>query len=283
MGHELVIYRQGLYPSPLNKDGFKKHVILIPGFLTEKRALNHGIHDIDDIGHLKICDWYRHFLNMPLSFNANVYYFNWPSQSIHSALQAIGKKLLSIGLNLSLGPFIPPVLQIFQSLQTPWNDAVEMADLQAKQLMEDILSLDGEVFIIGHSLGGRIATRLLEVQEQLDVKKLYIASLAPAISERELIITQKKEAIKHEIFYSKYDMILRFIFRAGESSLVPALGQVGPHHKYRNGLNGIDVSSSYFCKKMGHGDYEEHFMTMIAVRSKMWQEFMSDVYLGDRR
>lgn len=272
-------YSKHVVTSPINKNSNKKHVLIIPGFLTEKTYIKYGLHEIDALGHLHHCDWYRHFITMPGCFNANIHYYNWASQSsVTSCLRQIFDKK----------PFPIPVPKIIPTphtiqLRKSWKDAVEYADRQASYLVNLVRDLQGEVFVIGHSLGGRIALRLLEKQDQIGNDRVFVCALAPAIMERELYIQHHNELVKNEIFYSRHDIVLRFLFGLGEGTFFgDALGLVGPSAKSKNGLKGIDISSRFFCKKVGHTDYEEHFPTILALSSSMWQDFMSDVYLGDR-
>ncbi|WP_460597973.1 hypothetical protein [Geomonas sp. Red276] len=282
-------------PSPNNNPNYRKHIILVPGFLTEKEGLDFGMHTAQSMECHRKRYWFRHFLDNQESIRANVHYYNWPSNSLHLLLEKVAplitglagssltsstiERIIASRLMPLVGPFalMPGGVLLARKLKPlveAWPQAVRYADQQSAKLVDRINEMEGTVYVVGHSLGGRIAVRLLERQHTIRADQLFISAMAPAIAERETRIFPSNRNIKTEIFFSRNDLVLNAWYRLGEGTLEHALGYIGPQSNFNNGFTGIDVTSNDFRHSMGHFDYEEHVLGLLRVHSTFWHGFV---------
>ncbi|MCM0080842.1 hypothetical protein L4X63_04480 [Geomonas sp. Red32] len=197
-----------------------------------------------------------------------------PLLSVLAGASTIGTTIASriLPWNMMSDHMLP--LRRLKPLIQLWPKAVGYADQQSAKLVDQINEFNGTVYVVGHSLGGRIAVRLLERQHTIRTDQLCISAMAPAIAESETRIFPSNPHIKSEVFFSRSDLILNGFYRMGEVKAEHALGYIGPQSCYNNGFTSIDVTSNEFCKAMGHMDYEAHVLGLLRVHSAFWHGFV---------
>ena len=166
-------------------------LIMIPGFFTKPLVQGTPIHDSWSVGVSTIC---RHS-------DLNGCVLHWDSGNI-----------LDLDLSFS-GIYNGGSLE---SVLTAWRAACERADTCVAQVSEFIKNSDKEVYLMGHSLGGKIA---LKVAETTPIKCLI--SLAPAVDIHGIDYDSVSKSVETSpvICHSQRDRVLSTIFTCGQFSL----------------------------------------------------------------
>ena len=118
------------------------------------------------------------------------------------------------------------VTTLAREIQQTWRRAEREADASAERLYQEVATqLQAEpsrpVYVIGHSLGGRITLRLAELIAQRPLEgEVHISAWAPAIKSDAL----NWEALcalpsPPEVLFSEHDAVLRYFFKLGDVSL----------------------------------------------------------------
>lgn len=133
-----------------------------------------------------------------------------------------------------------------------WREAVDFADKVGSAPENWTRRLNRPVILAGHSLGGRIVLRAAE-SGRVDSLESVIA-LAPAIRSEDLVLERTVENTRRppEVYWSRADAVLEFLFRIGEGTWDHSLGFSGPSK--RSGLSSFDTSV-YDDAVTAHGTY----------------------------
>lgn len=230
----------------------KSKVLLIPGFLTEpitskmmeskmmgsqnksppknqEKIVNSDLFNaFDSIDPTKVLDargWQIEVRKMIDMDQCQLNCFDWASQNlielIAQSTQLIYQQRNRLSFNLidvahSLG---------FNIYQT-WKKAILQADQSVERLYQQISTYAEEdphspIYVIGHSLGGRIALRLAMMLAQQPIEvNVKISSWAPAIDQSDLD-WQGLSMLDSppEIFYTENDLILKYLYKLGQTKL----------------------------------------------------------------
>lgn len=159
-----------------------------------------------------------------------------------------------------------------------WSEAVSSAEEYSAKLADSIEGFEN-VILMGHSLGGRIVLRVGELLSKkyinLEAKNIPgIISLAPAIKNSEIdlsILNDMRSDV--EVFYSKYDMILKVLYKVGEKSLGTTIGELGVNDVRCNNIMNYDVSSCHGRQLRGHTHYESDILPLLESNSRLWRFF----------
>lgn len=166
-------------------------LIFIPGFMTEPLA------DYKD----PFPSWsegIRKFCKLQ-GFSACI--LQWPAGNI-AEFSSIGRRKFDIT----------------KSVGSTWNRAVRNADMQARTLRSEIQSLQREIILVGHSLGGRIALRSAEGLRGRKLRSLV--ALAPAYDISIVKFTEISNRVEKKpiVCYSHQDMTLSVLFTCGQNN-----------------------------------------------------------------
>ena len=165
-----------------------------------------------------------------------------------------------------------------ESALKTWRQASANADARASEIATYIRSLSQPVFLVGHSLGGRIA---LKVAEQTPVEKLM--ALAAAVDIRSVDYEHISGNVRSRpvVCFSRRDRVLSTLFTCGQSSrkVLSAIrgARVNPARALRDvasviqsrattpalGLVGVPSQYSYIFEsretQYRHVEYAGHF------------------------
>lgn len=220
-------------------------VILIPGFLTEPitmrlfkgqrgapeapdRASGLPLEALDTFDPTKALDaraWRVEFLKVIGGGPHTVTCFDWASQNLIELIAQCGGVIYSQRRRLSLN-VLDIAHELGMTVYQTWREATHQADKSVTPLYEQLVALSDEapdqvIDLIGHSLGARVALRLAErLAEQPVRAPVRISAWAPAINQGELnwgLISEL--ASPPEVFYTRGDLILKYLFKLGETSL----------------------------------------------------------------
>lgn len=262
-------YRRGILPLAADVDDSKPSILIVPGFLSDRKDLEYGPQPLSVIEHGGAISWCRRFLPILRQVPANFYLVNWPSTKLRSMLLSV-----AIGTLLSVRPFgfLGGLASSIQRFRKIWLQTVISADKTAKGLFDAFRGRLGSVLIIGHSLGGRIALRMCEHAGALGLAERPKAiAFAPAVCDCELnwssLADYSPEEI--EVFFSKSDKVLRFLFSAGRLNLTPALGLKGVPLEHEKHIGVVDATERPYRSKRGHSDYEPDVLLLLN-ESRLW-------------
>ena len=230
-------------------------LIVIPGFLNERdvlaqllgtsRAPLEALGIEDPTASLDERAW-LHAAQDASQPHVEVEVFSWASQSLMKLLLEVLSPLISLKLDLSqLRTFDQRVITALFKAKGVWDEAVRQSDAALSDLLDRISALphDEPVWILGHSLGGRIALHVaqrlaltststggashmfadphgLSVSSTERRAPTYISAWAPAISRGELS-WDSLSAIPHppEVLFSRADYVLKLLFPLGQASI----------------------------------------------------------------
>ena len=183
---------------------------MIPGFFTQPLAPGVVIDRSWDNSVEALCR----------DYNLNGCVIRWDSGNV-----------LSLDLNLR---GISGLKSIESALST-WQRARASADTMFIEISNYLQSLNSPIYIVGHSLGGRIALR---VAQTIPVHK--VLALAPAVDIHSVDYPRVADltAEKPTVFYSARDRVLSTLFTCGQSpaKIIDALrgARVNPSRALRN-------------------------------------------------
>jgi len=151
--------------------------------------------------------------------------FHWASESLVGLFGSCAQLIYRERRSLSLSA-VGVVHKLAQKLQRTWREATLSADAAGAELYERVRaqaerSPDQAIYIIGHSLGARIALRFAELLSAQPLQvPVYISAWAPAIDQGELnwdAISKLPQA--PELFHTPHDLVLKYLYKLGEVSL----------------------------------------------------------------
>jgi len=212
------------------QNGSNKNVnlLFIPGFMTQSSAKD---------------DWHEPICAIARQWSLNAYALRWNS----------GKLVTSL-----LGALLNPSAIMFDFMEKK-----KVADSISAMLDEHIRIVPGNVIIIGHSLGARMAlNHYIRTNDSNKVKGVF--ALAPAIG-RDFVPKSRKT--KPFVFYSHDDDVLKAFSLIEDDPL----GLVGPNAF--SGMMGIDVSHL-----TGHLGYSTQLRRLFSID---WvDEYMTELSNG---
>lgn len=167
-------------------------LIFIPGFFT--RPLTKGV-TIDrtwDTQVLKVCETY----------DLNGMVVRWDSGNIFD-------------LDLSIQSITNS--QTLQSMLRSWRNAYDASNMHVRQMVEYISSIPQPIYLVGHSLGGKIALQIAEYSSLPNIDKLL--ALAPAISAKNVNYQSIAASVNNKpiVCHSNRDRVLSILFPCGQS------------------------------------------------------------------
>lgn len=164
-------------------------LIMVPGFFTKPLTPGIIVDRSWDLGVISICK----------SHDLNGCVVNWNSGNI-------------LDLNFSVASLYNG--RSLESALRSWRSACDNAEQCAVSLSQYIQTQKSNVYLLGHSLGGRIALR---VAESLPLTRLI--ALAPAIDIHNVDYTSivRSVAERPAVCYSHRDRVLSTLFTCGQS------------------------------------------------------------------
>ena len=278
-------------------------VILAPGFLTEpltKRLLSNRkeisgevskgdselpLEALDAFDPTKALDaraWRHEFSKMVDLDRCDVSCFDWASQSLVELIAQSAQLIYSHRATLSL-QMMDTLHAVGMKLYQTWREAIDQADSSVEPLYGMVAARAEEaphqpIYVVGHSLGARIALRLAERLSERPVHApVKISAWAPAIDQDELAWSTLRElSDPPEVFYTQGDLVLKYLYKLGQSSLTGvkaidmislpislaskgrAVGLIGAGEMYPEGLQ-IDLGDT----AIGHLTYLSEMPTVI--------------------
>ena len=215
--------------------------------------------------------------------------FHWASESLVGLFASCAELLYRERGSLSLRA-LGVGHKLAQKLQRTWREATLSADAAGAALYERVRaqaerSPDQAIYIIGHSLGARIALRFAELLSAQPLQApVYISAWAPAIDQEELnwdAISRLPQA--PELFHSPHDLVLKYLYKLGKVSLtgiqaldIAALTLAMAQKNSAVGLNGAgstypqELQISLEDTAIGHLTYLSEMPTLFE-RSTMLQ------------
>ncbi len=203
-----------------------KSLIVIPGFLTEPHTLarqdqSSAFNKLDPSAALDRRAWELAFQHLTHD-DVEVLTFQWASQSAIELLWETLGPILKQARNLSLDFVKSQLMKSAGDIHDAWTQARTECDAQIQALHELIAERCnlGEVQVIGHSLGARLALKTMHEQAQqghsLDYK---LSAWAPAISLKDLDWERlSRQKYLPEIMYSQADLVLKLIYPLGQGA-----------------------------------------------------------------
>ncbi len=231
-------------------------IIFVPGFLSEGDPQQPG--------------WRRQMVAVAGRHDLASYVLHWPSglgpesplKVLVEQLDALSSTSAGVGLAAvaAVGPpglalvGIPIAQLAYDVAAKAWKDAVGFADVVGSAPEHWTQALNRPVILVGHSLGGRIVLRAAESGRVNSLES--VIALAPAVRLKDLTLKRVVEnSIRPpEVYWSRSDLVLEFLFRIGEITSTHALGFTGP--SARSGLSSFDTSV-YADTVTAHGSYQE--------------------------
>ncbi len=200
-------------------------VIVVPGFLTESSVDGKGCRSRPRGG--SQADW--HAAGRAVApMGAQVTSFNWHSGApvdLVAGPGVGGGPLFGLGgLGALYGGAAANAFLAFRR-------ALDEADAAIEELGEEVAACAGPVAIVGHSLGGRIALRYAEAAGRGEVPGVRsVHSLAAAISPDDLDWDDVASGVERRpvVAFSREDLVLRSVYRAGALELGEPVGLAGP-------------------------------------------------------
>ena len=171
----------------------RKTLIIVPGFLTEPHTLARSkqssvLSNLDPSAVLDRRAWLTSIKQI-CHEDVEIVNFNWASQSVIELLWSTLGPVLIKARHLSFDFLKSRLLQSAGEIHNAWTTARNECDAQVPALHSLIAdhSKLGEVYVLGHSLGARLALQTLNHQKEHDKPLEYRLSVwAPAISQKDL-------------------------------------------------------------------------------------------------
>lgn len=263
----MISHNQGSSPltsrDETSRDDLKSvaRLIVIPGFLNERdaitRILSRSREVLERVGvddptaSIDERAWLQAMCRVT-DPKVKVEVFSWASQSLAQLVVEVIAPLISLKLDLSrVMSFDARVAEALLRAKGVWDEAVRQSEASVERLIDRLQAFkraepSDEIYLIGHSLGGRIALRvaerlasasthtLLDPSAKLSAdlsapslhlsthghSPIYVSAWAPAISRREL----EWESLETyeappEIYFSQADSILKLLFPLGQAPI----------------------------------------------------------------
>ena len=204
----------------------RKILIIVPGFLTEPHFLARNdqgsvINHLDPSSVLDRRAW-SISIKQICHEDVEIINFHWASQSVIDLLCSTLGPLLIKSRHLSFDFLKSQLLQSAREIHDAWTTACHECDAQIPNLHSLIgdYSKLGDVYVLGHSLGARLALKTLNKQKDHTEPFNYrLCVWAPAISQGDLnwsFLEQTK--FIPEVMYSQADLVLKLIYPLGHAS-----------------------------------------------------------------
>ena len=231
-------WREGRHPTS---------VVFLHGFLAEESAQD---------------DWAYPLCSYADKYDCSVYAIRWPSWSTTELLTLVGTLVAAGGASVFTGG--SSLLLAMKSVQAAFQRAVNTADELVCHLNLLFDLIQGDLLLVGHSLGARCALKYFADHSLRQSRVTGVLALAPAVGQSEIKV-KSGEAV---VTYSQSDFVLERIYPIGMSELLSAqmkfesdaIGYVGPRSGY--GLVGLNCSR----KEIGHSDYCEQLEWILSRR-----------------
>ncbi|MAD60860.1 MAG: hypothetical protein CMH49_04980 [Myxococcales bacterium] len=203
----------------------RKTLIIVPGFLTEPHSLARQEQDsamscLDPSAVLDRRAWLV-VMNQLCHEDIEVINFPWASQSLIELLWSTLGPILGRSRQLSFEFIKSQLLKSAGGIHDAWTQAHQECDAQVPHLHRLIVekSSVSDVYVLGHSLGARLALKTLNDQA-VTSKPLNcrLSAWAPAISQKDLdwsFLAQQR--FIPEIAYSQADLVLKLIYPLGQA------------------------------------------------------------------
>jgi hypothetical protein len=291
------------------------HVIIVPGFLTEpigqrfaqdRPSPSEGgtiddllkplfnllpMDKLESLDPTKALDARAWVLEMRGAIDPqhSVKCFEWASESLVELLINTVRHLMTLKGALTKASALSMATQLAREIQQTWRRAEREADASAERLYQEVATqLQAQpsrpVYVIGHSLGGRITLRLAELIAQRPLEgEVHLSAWAPAIKSRALNWEELCALPSPpEVLFSEHDAVLKYFFKLGEISLTGTpldlltLGKQLVKDSDALGLTGdVPAPHAYPAKrlvniserKVGHLDYLTVATELIATSS----------------
>jgi hypothetical protein len=197
---------------------------VIPGFLTEPHSLiqsdtNAVLSQVDPTAILDRRGWHT-AAKMCCHEQVEVITYQWASQSaINLLAQTLGRLLPNIrrpsNLNLHL-------VKVAKDIYQAWYNAIKECDAKVQELSTyyQELGTQGEVYVLGHSLGARLAIKALDHLSTHTTDNLpKVSGWAPALNADDADWMSLDQLMNPpEILFSEYDLVLKMIYPLGQDA-----------------------------------------------------------------
>lgn len=275
-------------------DGANLDVYVVPGFFGENWNIPHGVNQVSR-SELDDNPWVKQLVIHAEQNRYNLYLYNWPSKPVRETLigglnRSIWGVLTSSNafkfglyspLSVASSPFlvtnkvsllaIPPIIH---TLRKMWKLAVSNADEHATHLACHLMITKRKSFVIGHSLGGRMALKVAARLADFGSDQTGIIALAPAVTSNEINKESlKKSIIKPEVYYSRSDWVLKFLYKVGQLTLEDPVGLVG--NLGDSFAKEVDFTNSRYRKNRGHVSYEADVLHIV-MGSELFRRFLDE-------
>jgi len=208
---------------------------VIPGFLTEPHSLiqsdsNAVLNQVDPTAILDRRGWHT-AAKQCCHEQVEVITYQWASQSaINLLAQTLGRLLPNIrslsNLNLHL-------VEVARDIYQAWYKAVQECDAKVQELSDyyQELGTKGEVYVLGHSLGARLAIKALDHLSTHTMTNLpKVSGWAPALNADDTDwLSLNQLTNPPEILFSEYDRVLKMIYPLGQDAHLTT-----PIHQFLN-------------------------------------------------
>jgi len=228
------------------KDGEEPAVIVIDGFLNQKnKNSNEWVSALEELYPNRA--WYK---------------VTWESKLLRDVATPITAAIGEVAIVRNIFKLMIPyrnlflALNIYQGTLAPWQKAMRKAKQTGYLLAYIISKTNKEYVICGHSLGARViyyALKKLAVKNRVYIDSVHL--LGGAVNNRSSRWRRATWAVKQKIYnyYSKEDLVLKFLFSIGTTFKEKAIGR-NEILKVK-GLENIDVTP--WVK--GHSGYKKFF------------------------
>ena len=284
----------------------KRRLVVIPGFLTEPGSLSKAITQsrfahLDPTSALDERAWLS-VTQASVDSDVSVEVMSWASQSVFRMLGEVIMPIIERSLSLaSLTQRVDTqLIRAAFKVKEVWSDAVAQSEEAVNRLVHLIQTSpdDEELYLLGHSLGGRIVLKSMMAIAGLEEAHLNstpytypkVSVWAPAISQREvnweLLSTVD---LPPEIFFSRADLVLKLCFPLGQApiknlgplELLKITSTIFDRAQQAVGLNGpIDLTHLRYTPTL---DLSDQAMTHLGYLWALDDLIGQSVYLSSLR
>ncbi len=223
-------------------------IVFIPGFLSEN-----SIESKQNI-------WRQQIQQLAKENDFASYGLYWPSQTLFQDLDSAswtsaisnidnmpdvgaGMTVARLAMGFGMGGVFATIAGAagYSAVNT-WNAAIDEATTLAGNI-NWMYELDRPIFLIGHSLGGRIAIQMTEYTTYPNLRSVF--ALAPAVLEYQtnLDAFYRSQTSPGAIVYSQNDLTLQVLFRLGEKTKSLPLGFNPIKNNSRYSIPNINLST----------------------------------------
>lgn len=272
-------------------------LIVIPGFLSEPHALAQQHHEsalnqLDPTAFLDRRSW-ENTLRALCNERVNLIVYQWPGQSATELFLEMLTMLLSQGGRFN--QLKHSLLSLAQELYTAWFNAVHACDAQVEDVthLYQELCAQGEVYVLGHSLGGRLALKALELHSaNPSTRTPKVSAWAPALNSTEMkwtTLNQLKSV--PEIMYSQADQVLKLIYPLAQNfqpkmpvmSLLKVLSSILANQSHPKAIGLVGPPPTYPMLFKHSIDLTSRQMNHLGYLPSAEYLFGQSRYLGDLR